>query len=129
MHSRHLLRPTLRAVRSSSSSTTTTTTTTAKLGRRHGHGLHYDPPSGWLFGQDPATAPKGRESWENIMYYGFFGSFFVAGVAYAYKPDTNIETWALEEARRRLETEGAVPDSTTPVKITEQLKTVSGKDC
>lgn len=39
----------------------------------------------------------------------------------------SIQTWALEEARRRLETEGVIPDSTKPRKITEVLKTVSGK--
>lgn len=27
-------------------------------------------------------------------------------VGYCYKPDTSIQTWALEEARRRLEIEG-----------------------
>jgi hypothetical protein len=39
----------------------------------------------------------------------------------------SIQTWALEEARRRLEVEGVVPDSTKKIAITEQLKTVSGK--
>jgi hypothetical protein len=39
----------------------------------------------------------------------------------------SIQTWALEEARRRLETEGVIPDSTKPRKITEVLNTVSGK--
>jgi len=33
----------------------------------------------------------------------------------------------LEEARRRLEVEGVIPDSTKKIAITEQLKTVSGK--
>lgn len=27
-------------------------------------------------------------------------------IGYCYKPDTSIQTWALEEARRRLEIEG-----------------------
>lgn len=44
------------------------------------------------------------------MYYGFTGAILVAGVAYAYKPDTSIQTWALEEARRRLEKEGILED-------------------
>lgn len=35
-----------------------------------------------------------------------------------------IQTWALEEARRRLEAEGIIEDSTKPKKST--LRTVSG---
>ena len=67
--------------------------------------------------------------------WGFFGSLGLAVVAYAFKPDTryvwtksclrwietlvqraelivkrSIQTWALEEARRRLEAEGILPD-------------------
>jgi hypothetical protein len=38
-----------------------------------------------------------------------------------------IQTWALEEARRRLEIEGVVEDSTKARKITDVVKTVSGK--
>merc|ERR1712093_192209 len=35
----------------------------------------------------------------------------VGGVlAYAFKPDTSIQTWALEEARRRLEVEGILKE-------------------
>jgi len=45
-----------------------------------------------------------------LFYYGFYGSFAVAAVAYAFKPDTSIQTWALEEARRRLEKEGILED-------------------
>jgi len=81
--------------------------------------IQYDSPAGqWLFGVPPGEkAPK--EGWENLFYYGFCGSLVLAGVAYAYKPDTSIQAWALEEARRRLETEGIVPDSTIPVPITD----------
>jgi len=42
------------------------------------------------------------------MWYGFFGGFAAFIVALAYKPDTSIQTWALEEARRRLEKEGII---------------------
>ncbi|KAJ5762369.1 uncharacterized protein N7511_005751 [Penicillium nucicola] len=73
------------------------------------HGDHYDPPTGYLFGLKPGQKYE-KEGWENIWYYGFIGSFLVAGVAYVFKPDTSIQTWALEEARRRLEAEGILED-------------------
>ncbi|KAF2651732.1 hypothetical protein K491DRAFT_681895 [Lophiostoma macrostomum CBS 122681] len=76
----------------------------------HGHGeSFYDPPGGWLFGRKPGE-PKEREGWEPIMYYIFFPSLLLGVVGYAFKPDTSIQTWALEEARRRLEAEGILPD-------------------
>lgn len=52
------------------------------------HGSHYDPPTGWLFGVKPGQKYE-KEGWENIWYYGFIGSFLVAGVAYVFKPDTS----------------------------------------
>ncbi|CDM36793.1 hypothetical protein DTO013E5_2906 [Penicillium roqueforti] len=79
------------------------------------HGDHYDPPTGWLFGVKPGQKYV-KEGWENIWYYGFIGSILVAGVAYVFKPDTSIQTWALEEARRRLEAEGILED---PDKVKE----------
>lgn len=77
----------------------TTTTTQAMIARRAfsasqrrasggGHGPEYDPPTGWLFGVRPGEKPE-KEGWENLMYYGFCGSLFIAGVAYAFKPDTS----------------------------------------
>lgn len=51
------------------------------------HGSHYDPPNGWLWGVPPGERPA-KEGWENIWYYGFYGSLGLAVVAYAYKPDT-----------------------------------------
>ncbi|KAL4896686.1 ESSS subunit of NADH:ubiquinone oxidoreductase [Aspergillus ambiguus] len=73
------------------------------------HGDHYDPPTGYLFGVKPGQKYV-KEGWENMWYYGFIGSLLVAGVAYVFKPDTSIQTWALEEARRRLEAEGILED-------------------
>ncbi|KAI9698964.1 MAG: hypothetical protein M1836_003153 [Candelina mexicana] len=79
------------------------------------HEDHYDPPSGWLWGVPPGETYK-KEGWEGIWIYGFFGSLILGAVAYAYKPDTSgrggsrIQTWALEEARRRLEAEGILKD-------------------
>ncbi|CAL3968915.1 unnamed protein product [Diplocarpon coronariae] len=75
----------------------------------HAHEDHFDPPSGWLFGVKPGEKAE-KEGWEGIWVYGFFGSLGLAAVAYAFKPDTSIQTWALEEARRRLEAEGILKE-------------------
>ncbi|KAF2496746.1 hypothetical protein BU16DRAFT_447543, partial [Lophium mytilinum] len=75
----------------------------------HAQEDHYDPPSGWLFGVRPGEKYQ-NEGWEKVWVYGFFGSLALGVVGYAYKPDTSIQTWALEEARRRLEAEGILPD-------------------
>ena len=77
--------------------------------RGGGHESHYDPPTGWLFGVKPGEKYE-KEGWEGPMYYGFGGAVAFAVIAYAFKPDTSIQTWALEEARRRLEAEGILPD-------------------
>ncbi|CAD6446493.1 477b03a4-87cb-45d6-94fe-abdbdc2e73c8 [Sclerotinia trifoliorum] len=73
------------------------------------HGDHYDPPTGWLFGVKPGEKPE-KEGWENLWVYGFFGACAFGVVGYAVKPDTSIQTWALEEARRRLEVEGILKE-------------------
>ncbi|KAL8849648.1 MAG: hypothetical protein Q9221_005415 [Calogaya cf. arnoldii] len=52
------------------------------------HSSHYDPPSGWLWGIPPGEKRE-KEAWEGMWM---------------------IQTWALEEARRRLEAEGILPD-------------------
>ncbi|KAI9750666.1 MAG: hypothetical protein M4579_006362 [Chaenotheca gracillima] len=85
-----------------------TTDATATAGDPH-HDDHYDPPSGWLWGVPPGEKPE-KEGWEGIWVYGFFGSLALGVVAYAFKPDSSIQTWALEEARRRLEAEGILKD-------------------
>ncbi|EON61132.1 hypothetical protein W97_00343 [Coniosporium apollinis CBS 100218] len=82
---------------------------TSQALRSASHGDHYDPPTGWLWGVPPGTKPE-KEGWETIWVWGFFGSLGLGVVAYAYKPDTSIQTWALEEARRRLEAEGILTD-------------------
>ncbi|KAI0836341.1 ESSS subunit of NADH:ubiquinone oxidoreductase [Hypoxylon sp. FL0890] len=73
------------------------------------HGPQYDPPTGWLFGVKPGEKYQ-KEGWETPFIYGFCGSLVIAGIAYGFKPDTSIQTWALEEARRRLEAEGILED-------------------
>jgi hypothetical protein len=52
-----------------------------------GHGPSYDPPSGWLFGVKPGEKYQ-KEGWEGVWYWGFYGSFALATIAYAFKPDT-----------------------------------------
>jgi len=47
-----------------------------------------------------------REDWEIIWYLGMFGSMGFAGVLHYYKPDTSIQTWALAEAKARMEARG-----------------------
>ncbi|KAM3503458.1 hypothetical protein MY11210_008713 [Beauveria gryllotalpidicola] len=84
--------------------------TANRRGGGHGSESQFDPPSGWLWGIKPGEKAE-PEGWEWPMYF-FCGSFVVAGVALAFKPDTSVSTWALEEARRRLEAEGVLPDPT-----------------
>lgn len=48
---------------------------------------HYDAPTGWLWGMPPGQKYE-KEGWENLWFYGFFGSLGLAVVAYAFKPDT-----------------------------------------
>ncbi|KAG8947714.1 hypothetical protein FRC04_010488 [Tulasnella sp. 424] len=74
-----------------------------------GHGApHYNQPSGYLFGEKPLPAGQKRkwEDWELVWYLGMFGSMAFAAVGLYYKPDTSIQTWALKEARERLEARG-----------------------
>ncbi|KXX78034.1 hypothetical protein MMYC01_205523 [Madurella mycetomatis] len=77
--------------------------------RAGGGGMQYDPPTGWLWGVRPGEKYQ-NEGWEGPFFYGFWGSLIVFMIAYAWKPDTSIQTWALEEARRRLEAEGILED-------------------
>ncbi|KAI9839879.1 MAG: hypothetical protein M1819_000071 [Sarea resinae] len=97
---------------SSSRSAAASFSTSRPLGSADSHEDHYEPPSGWLFGVAPGEKYK-KEGWENVWIYGFFGSLILGGVAYAFKPDSSIQTWALEEARRRLEAEGILPETSS----------------
>jgi len=115
-----LIRPTtaLRATRSvlNTPKTNVTATTTRDFSSSiksqssdHGHESPYDPPTGWLWGIKPGEKYE-KEGWENVMIFGFCGGLGLAVIAYAFKPDTSIQTWALEEARRRLEAEGILEE-------------------
>ncbi|TEB34952.1 hypothetical protein FA13DRAFT_1728745 [Coprinellus micaceus] len=41
-----------------------------------------------------------------MWYYGFLGSMLFAGVMLYYKPDTSVQSWALKEAKARMEARG-----------------------
>ncbi|KAH9845459.1 NADH:ubiquinone oxidoreductase [Teratosphaeria destructans] len=110
--------------------------TSARSAGDHAHEDPYETPNGWLWGVKPGDKYE-SEGWENVFMYGFFGSLLFGLVGYCYKPDTrsvlmtpmackpdmqraaslsvtdglhSIQTWALEEARRRLEAEGILED-------------------
>ncbi|KAL7421727.1 hypothetical protein Q5752_003498 [Cryptotrichosporon argae] len=77
-------------------------------GVRHAsHGPSYNPPSGYIFGERPVQGQKRvREAWETIYYVGMFGGMGLAAAILVYKPDTSIQTWALQEAKARMEARG-----------------------
>jgi len=68
----------------------------------------YNEPTGYLFGEKPPPPgqKRKREDWETLWYWGMFGSMAVAAVGLYYKPDTSIQTWALQEAKARMEARG-----------------------
>ncbi|KAF7347770.1 hypothetical protein MVEN_01534500 [Mycena venus] len=68
----------------------------------------FNEPTGLLFGEKPP--PPGfrriKQPWENIWYYGMYGTMLIGGVLLYFKPDTSIQTWALKEAKQRMEARG-----------------------
>ncbi len=92
-----------RAVQRSATTSTSSTTSSASLltpaattsrsfsttPRVQGGGApQYDPPSGWLWGVKPGEKYQ-KEGWEDLFFWGFYGSLGVFAVAYAFKPDTS----------------------------------------
>lgn len=69
----------------------------------------YDPPTGWLWGVKPGEKYQ-KEGWETTFYWLYCAPLVACGIFMFFKPDTTIQTWALEEARRRLEKEGILKD-------------------
>jgi hypothetical protein len=72
-----------------------------------GHHHHHaeESPSGTkarLFGEKPGVK-RVREDWELIWYIGMGGSFLLAGIGLATKPDTTPSTWARREMIERQE--------------------------
>ncbi|TFK91704.1 hypothetical protein K466DRAFT_482280 [Polyporus arcularius HHB13444] len=78
----------------------------------HGHGPQYNEPTGYLFSEKPLPAGQKRkkEAWENVWYVGMYGTMAVATVLLYYKPDTSINSWALKEAKARMEARGEKPE-------------------
>jgi len=90
------------------------TTSRSLIQQRYASGgaPHFNEPSGQLFGEKPLTAgqKRKREDWELMWYFGMFGSMILAGVGLYYKPDTSINTWAMKEAKARMEARGDPTD-------------------
>lgn len=93
---RSLLRPSI-VRQAATAAKATNPSTIDTIPRRHfsvtpprasGGAPEYDPPTGWLFGIRPGEKYE-KEGWENMMLYGFCGSFAVFGIVYAFKPDTS----------------------------------------
>ncbi|BGP01131.1 hypothetical protein NBRC10512_000480 [Rhodotorula toruloides] len=74
-------------------------------------GIHFNEPSGRLFGEKPLKPGQKRvkEDWENIYYYGFGGTCLLTAIGLYYKRDTSIQTWARAEAMKKMEAEGTLP--------------------
>jgi len=68
----------------------------------------FNEPTGLLFGEKPPPPGHRRikQPWESLWYYGMYGSMLVGGVLLYFKPDTSIQTWALKEAKQRMEARG-----------------------
>ncbi|TIA85759.1 hypothetical protein E3P99_03907 [Wallemia hederae] len=79
--------------------------------RYAGGGPHFHEPTGHLFGEKPLANGQKRkwENWEPVYYFGFYAAIAAAGVAYYFKPDTTIQSWAMNEAKSRMEQRGDLP--------------------
>eukprot|EP00695_Tsukubamonas_globosa_P000978 TRINITY_DN191_c0_g1_i1.p1 TRINITY_DN191_c0_g1~~TRINITY_DN191_c0_g1_i1.p1 ORF type:complete len:143 (+),score=56.64 TRINITY_DN191_c0_g1_i1:74-502(+) len=75
---------------------------------RYGSSAHVEEfrePSGWKYGEKPSESgeqPK-REAWEMPWYTLMFGGMAVFVVGHMLKPDYSLNTWAKEEAQRRID--------------------------
>ncbi|TCD61753.1 hypothetical protein EIP91_007979 [Steccherinum ochraceum] len=86
-----------------------------RAGRRyasHGHGPHYNEPSGYIFSEKPLPPgqKRAKEPWERMWFWGMYGGMAAGAVMLYYKPDTSIQTWALNEAKKRMEARGEKTD-------------------
>jgi len=74
----------------------------------HHEAPQYNEPSGYLFGEKPPPPgqKRKREDWELIWYIGMFGGMGLAAVGLYFKPDTSIQSWALKEAKSRMDASG-----------------------
>ncbi|PCH33797.1 hypothetical protein WOLCODRAFT_63970 [Wolfiporia cocos MD-104 SS10] len=78
----------------------------------HGHGPHYNEPSGYLFGEKPLPSglKRKREDWEIAWWIGMYGTMALACVLLYYKPDDSPSAWAYKEAKARMEARGEKTD-------------------
>ncbi|GAA6058982.1 hypothetical protein JCM10212_001692 [Sporobolomyces blumeae] len=74
-------------------------------------GVHFNEPTGYLFGEKPPAKgqKRVREDWESIYYWGMFGGMALGGVLIYYKPDTSIEGWARQQAKDKMAAAGETP--------------------
>ncbi|OIS99736.1 PREDICTED: uncharacterized protein LOC109231312 [Nicotiana attenuata] len=86
------------------------------LRTRGGHGPnpfttagHQDRPNGYLFNRVPPPPGQSRkwEDWELPCYITSFFTIVILGVGLNAKPDLTLETWAHQEALKRLELESS----------------------
>ncbi|KAJ7925857.1 Ndufb11, NADH dehydrogenase 1 beta subcomplex subunit [Mycena leptocephala] len=68
----------------------------------------FNEPTGLLFGEKPPPPGQRRikEPWETLWYYGMYGTMVIGAMLLYFKPDTSIQTWALKEAKQRMEARG-----------------------
>ncbi|KAG4303245.1 hypothetical protein PCANB_000519 [Pneumocystis canis] len=60
------------------------------------HSIYYEPTS-ILFSNNN----KSKDEWWPLWKYGMGGFFILSTLIYIYKPNTNLTTWALQEAKKR----------------------------
>ncbi|MCD9642626.1 hypothetical protein HAX54_029511 [Datura stramonium] len=70
---------------------------------------HQERPNGYLFNRVPPPPGQSRkwEDWELPCYVTSFLTIVILGVGLNAKPDLTLETWAHQEALKRLELESS----------------------
>ncbi|KAJ7786397.1 ESSS subunit of NADH:ubiquinone oxidoreductase-domain-containing protein [Mycena metata] len=67
----------------------------------------YNEPTGFLFGEKPPPPGQRRikQPWESLWYYGMYGTMAI-GATFNSFGYTSVQTWALKEAKQRMEARG-----------------------
>jgi len=62
-------------------------------------------PTGHLFGEEPLAPGESRkwEDWEAPFYLTGIATVMILSVGLSARPDTGIQHWARDEAKRRME--------------------------
>eukprot|EP00884_Botryococcus_braunii_P017126 jgi/Botrbrau1/4097/Bobra.152_3s0046.1 len=82
-----------------------------KLRGEHGNEKFWsegkNDPTGYLFSETPPPPGQSRkwEDWEAPWYFTLIASALILGIGLNSKPDTNLTTWAHEQAKKELEAE------------------------